>query len=376
MGARTRRGLRIGAPTCLVAATLALTSALGTGAAFGAPTGASGASGASGPAATKVVRVRLKSHQPFTPAGVVLKAGDSVAVTTSGTIVFGGGLNDPKSPGGIAWGKECDAVFKAEAARKRPWPAPGLRCWSMIGKVGAGPAFEIGTAKTFRVTDPGPLYLGINDNFVGDNQGHWFATITVNKPGAVTTPTTPATAPASKKKSSSSMLTYVIIGALLLLVILFVGFLVARRRRDTDDEPEPLPSVLVGAPVAMPTEPAPDPFEVASMSAGPIGAAPLPESIDVNIFDVEFSNGLTLRVGYNHFPEGIDLRWKVTQSRIPVATGRFVTKGGGSTNHFETVPLGVKLEGREVQPDGADVQFDWMINDVPFRYSVRRDPNC
>ena len=61
---------------------------------------------------------------------------------------------------------------------------------------------------------------------------------------------------------------------------------------------------------------------------------------------------------------------------MPIATGEFVTKGGGSTNHEESVPLGVKLEGRATNPDGADVQFDWSINGVPFRYSVRRDPNC
>jgi hypothetical protein len=40
------------------------------------------------------------------------------------------------------------------------------------------------------------------------------------------------------------------------------------------------------------------------------------------------------------------------------------------------MPLGIKLTGRDSEPDGADVQFDWNINGVPFRYSVRRDPNC
>jgi hypothetical protein len=64
------------------------------------------------------------------------------------------------------------------------------------------------------------------------------------------------------------------------------------------------------------------------------------------------------------------------QSNKPVAVGSFVAVGGGSTNHFETMPLGVKLTGRDTEPDGADVQFDWNINGVPFRYSVRRDPNC
>ena len=64
------------------------------------------------------------------------------------------------------------------------------------------------------------------------------------------------------------------------------------------------------------------------------------------------------------------------KNRALAASGSFVTKGGGSTRNVETVPLGAKLEGRDAQPDGADVQFDWTVNGVPFRYSVRRDPNC
>src|SRR5206468_4616390 len=78
----------------------------------------------------------------------------------------------------------------------------------------------------------------------------------------------------------------------------------------------------------------------------------------------------------NHCPDGTAVNWRVMQSHKPVAVGSFVGVGGGSTNHFETMPLGVKLTGRDSEPDGADVQFDWNINGVPFRYSVRRDPNC
>jgi len=116
--------------------------------------------------------------------------------------------------------------------------------------------------------------------------------------------------------------------------------------------------------------------EAPAAAVAVLTAPPETDSIDVNIFEVEFSNGLTLRVGYNHFPEGTELQWRVSQNRVTAATGSFVAKGGGSTNHLETVPLGVKLEGRQTMPDGADVQFDWSINGVPFRYSVRRDPNC
>ena len=133
-------------------------------------------------------------------------------------------------------------------------------------------------------------------------------------------------------------------------------------------EPSPVPPLFAEAA----TEQEPEAAAVATIESAP----PEPESIDVNIYDVEFSNGLTLRVGYNHFPEGVEVRWQVTQNRALATSGTFVTKGGGSTNHIETVPLGVKLQGRDTSPDGADVQFDWSINGVPFRYSVRRDPNC
>ena len=360
----------------LLAAGLLAVAALPAGAAPGTTTpGAAGVPVATTPTTTpkpKTVHLRLKTHQDFTPTGVVLKVGDNVTITTSGTIVFGGGLTSQQSPAGVAWGKPCNAVFAGTHQRQRPWPTPGLRCWSMVGRVGAGAPFEVGTGTTFRATQAGPLILGVNDNFVRDNQGNWFATIRVLPPGAVAPP---AVVPTKKKSSSTTL--FVLIGALLVLVILVIALLAMRRRRGDVAEPEPEP-VLVGATAAAAAPmaaPAMVP-EVAPIPTGPANVAPLPESIDVNIFEVEFSNGLTMRVGYNHFPEGVDLRWRVTQNRVPVAVGRFVTKGGGSTNHFETVPLGVKLEGRNTQPDGADVQFDWTINDVPFRYSVRRDPNC
>ena len=51
--------------------------------------------------------------------------------------------------GGIPWGTECRAVARG-LALTTPWPAPGLSCWSMIGKVGrTGQPFEIGTGTTF-----------------------------------------------------------------------------------------------------------------------------------------------------------------------------------------------------------------------------------
>ena len=102
----------------------------------------------------------------------------------------------------------------------------------------------------------------------------------------------------------------------------------------------------------------------------PRSAAPLdPESTDVNIFRVEFADRSTLEVGYNFFPEGTPVRWRIEQNGATYASGDFVTKGGGSVQHNETVPLGVTLA-----PDASsDVYFTWRIGDVPFGYNVRRD---
>ena len=122
------------------------------------------------------------------------------------------------------------------------------------------------------------------------------------------------------------------------------------------------------------------PAVAAGTVAAPAGAIPrhvvgpaVDDSMftEVNIFEVEFSDRASLRVGYNYFPEGTVVHWRVAQRANPRASGEFVTNGGGNTYHFVTIPLGVELEP---DPDGADVNFTWAIGTVPFHYSVRRDP--
>ena len=65
------------------------------------------------------------------------------------------------------------------------------------------------------------------------------------------------------------------------------------------------------------------------------------------------------------------MQWRVLQSGTVAARGYFIAKDGGDADHVEVVPLGVKLEGRQMQPAGADVQLDWTVNGVPYRYCVR-----
>ena len=326
-----------------------------------------------GPAAKTAppVRVELQSRQVYTGTGITLRAGDSVSITASGKIHFGGGEIKSMSPSGIPRGDKCTKI-----ASKQPgatsWPAPKANCWSLIAKVGAATPVEVGSATSFRAQQGGALLLGLNDNFRQDNTGQWLATISVTR--ASTTPS-PGSSPGATKKSSTTLL-FVLVGVAVLValfVLLWARQRAQKKRRAVASGMAAAPDdlALVGA-AAVAADSAPEP--VAALA--PWSAPPETDSIDVNIFEVEFSNGLTLRIGYNHFPEGTELRWRVTQNRLTAAAGSFVAKGGGSTNHVETIPLGVKLDGRQTQPDGADVQFDWSINGVPFRYSVRRDPNC
>ena len=326
--------------------------------------------------------VKVEPTRVYTPTGIAVKAGEQVTVTAHGKIEFGNGPISNLGPEGIPWGSRCQAISKNEG-RAFPWPAPGLDCWSLFARIGPGEPVEIGKSATFTAKNAGQLRLGLNDNYAGDNSGSFTAEVTVAPAG---TPTTEApsggpgpAAGTSDEGGSSNTMLFIVIGAVLLLLLGLLFFLLRGRRGD-DAEPQPAPYVPEPEPVvaavaaAVPTElerPEPVPAE-----PGILVAPPDPESIDVNIFEVEFMNGLQLRVGYNHFPDGTPVNWRVMQSRKPVAVGSFVAAGGGSTNHYETANLGVKLEGRDAHPDGADVQFDWSINGVPFRYSVRRDPNC
>ena len=336
--------------------------------------------------AAEATTVKVDPRRVYTPTPVTVRKGDTVAITATGTVAFGAGPIANLGPEGIAWGRRCTAIANPEH-RQIPWPAPGSSCWSLIARVGVGRPVEIGTSATFKAVNAGRLQLGVNDNYVEDNSGSFTAQVGVTPAGSGgptgpsgtgggTTDTGAAGGSTSSASSSNTGL-FVVIGAVVVLAAALLLFLLRRRRKPDDDAEVVAPPQPIVAPVvaAAPPPPPPVPEPVPAAPGIPI-APPDPESIDVNIFEVEFVNGLQLRVGYNHFPDGTPVNWKVTQSRKPVAVGSFVAQGGGSTNHFETAALGVKLEGRDAHPDGADVQFDWSINGVPFRYSVRRDPNC
>jgi hypothetical protein len=64
------------------------------------------------------------------------------------------------------------------------YPIPSMQAGALIGRVGADQPFAIGS-QTTAITMPadGTLYLGINDDFFGDNTGAFTVTVQVNGRG-------------------------------------------------------------------------------------------------------------------------------------------------------------------------------------------------
>ncbi len=322
------------------------------------------------------VPVTVLSTRAFTATGLEVRAGDTVTVHASGQIAFRPGAVAPATPAGIPWGPDCTAI--AQQVVHTPWPLPGKPCWSVIGKIGSAPPFEIGRGTSFKAKAGGQLLLGINDNNVKDNVGAWTAAVTVTRPSGVPVTTVPVTTvpgagPVTASHHSSSRLpTIAAMIAGLFVVGLLLWFVVARRRRaDTparSKPPAPVPAPEVRVPVAV----APGPPPAVALTTEGTAAVPLdPESTDVNIFRVGLPGGTSLHVGYSLFPEGTIVFWRVSREGVTRAAGSFTTEGGGGAQHFETLPLGVTIDPDE---PAVDVSFSWTIGDVPFGYSVRRQP--
>ena len=143
-----------------------------------------GLAGAQSAQADSAATVSVAGTAPWTDTGLSVGSGDSVSITASGTIFIAGsdpGKTPAGAPGCIPTNSPTDT-----------WVAPGLACWSLIARIGDNPPFEVGTGAAFNATVSGELFLGVNDNFFGDNSGAWTASITVSSAGCTSAPNDPS----------------------------------------------------------------------------------------------------------------------------------------------------------------------------------------
>lgn len=127
--------------------------------------------GATGDRTTDVVIVR--AEQRWTDTGINVTRGDRLQVKADGTIVMSGTAQggDTATPAGSRTGRRApDAPFPQQ-------PAGGL-----IGRIGDSGPFYFGDGGALgAVPASGRLFLGVNDDYLGDNSGEFRVTITVRR---------------------------------------------------------------------------------------------------------------------------------------------------------------------------------------------------
>jgi hypothetical protein len=79
-----------------------------------------------------------------------------------------------------------------------------------------------------------------------------------------------------------------------------------------------------------------------------------------------------VHTGYDHFPAGTVVHWRVEQDGKISGRGSFVTLPGGGY-HFITQSLGTMINA---SPDVGQVHYSWTANGVHTHFTVTREPGC
>lgn len=113
--------------------------------------------------------IRVDPRERWNDSGVYVRAGDRINLNATGSIQMSiGDANDIATPGGSRTGrKAANAIFRDQAAG------------ALIGRIGNGTPFFIGSTGQFTAQGTGQLYLGVNDDYLQDNTGEFIVSINV-----------------------------------------------------------------------------------------------------------------------------------------------------------------------------------------------------
>jgi hypothetical protein len=124
--------------------------------------------GPSAPVSTTPGTVTVQANQQWTQTGIAVAKGQQVRFESSGEVQLSPDANDSATTGGSKQGRRINAG-----------PLPGNLAGALIGRVGSGRTFGIGNQSgPLTMPDAGVLYLGVNDDNVGDNQGAFTVVVT------------------------------------------------------------------------------------------------------------------------------------------------------------------------------------------------------
>jgi hypothetical protein len=125
---------------------------------------------ASAPGIPEGQGVAVPGTQAWTPTGVAVRQGDVLTFSATGEIRLSADASD------IATATGARSQRRSQSA-----PIPDVYAGALIAKVGtSGGPFPIGERQTVTMPAAGQLFLGINDDHVGDNQGGYRVVIQRN----------------------------------------------------------------------------------------------------------------------------------------------------------------------------------------------------
>jgi hypothetical protein len=120
------------------------------------------------------VTITVSSRQPWTPTGLTVRQGQTIRLSSGGEVVFTSRNHRALVTGSV------------DNLRDTKAPMPGVPQGALIGRIGVpnaristGPVFAIGNLSELVVPGSGPLFLGVNDSGLDDNQGSFTVAITV-----------------------------------------------------------------------------------------------------------------------------------------------------------------------------------------------------
>jgi hypothetical protein len=132
-----------------------------TDAAAAAATGTTSA-GTANTASTSGGAIVVNGNQAWTQTGIMVRRGERLTFNTTGEVRLNSAGDDIAQPAGATSGRKVAGA-----------PMPNAIVGALIGRIGNGQPFGIGNMTSVVMPASGMLFLGVNDDHVGDNTGEF-----------------------------------------------------------------------------------------------------------------------------------------------------------------------------------------------------------
>jgi Ca2+-binding EF-hand superfamily protein len=112
--------------------------------------------------------IRVNGTERWTDTAIDVRAGDTLVFDAQGTVRLSDNGEDIAEAGGARSGRRA-----AEA------PLVNQTAGALIGRIGNSDTFFVGNRRSVRAPASGRLFLGVNDDYLGDNSGDFQVNVTV-----------------------------------------------------------------------------------------------------------------------------------------------------------------------------------------------------